>query len=74
MYSIALAGAGVQRGAVVGASDRLGGEAITERYGPWDVAATIFHALGIDPAGHYTDPLGRPFPIATGRPIEALYT
>jgi len=74
VYSIALAGAGVQRGAVVGASDRLGGEAITERYGPWDVAATIFHALGIDPAGHYTDPLGRPFPIATGRPIEALYT
>jgi hypothetical protein len=73
VYSIALAGAGVSRGAVVGASDRLGGEPITERYGPWDVAATIFHALGINPAGHYTDPLGRPFPIATGRPIEALY-
>jgi hypothetical protein len=73
VYSIALAGAGVQRGAVIGASDRLGGEPITERYGPWDVAATIFHALGIDPAGHYTDPLGRPFPIATGRPIEELY-
>ncbi len=74
VYSIALAGAGVSRGAVVGASDRLGGEPITERYGPWDVAATIFHALGIDPAGHYTDPLERPFPIATGRPIEAIYS
>ena len=73
VYSIALAGAGVQRAAVVGASDRLGAEPITERYGPWDVAATIFHALGIDPAGHYTDPLERPFPIATGRPIEAIY-
>jgi hypothetical protein len=73
VYSIVLAGAGVLRGAVVGASDRLGGEPITERYGPWDVAATMFHALGIDPRGHYTDSLGRPYSITTGRPIEALY-
>ncbi len=73
VYSIVLAGAGVKRGAVVGASDRLGAEPITERYGPWDVAATMFHALGIDPAGHYTDSLNRPFAIATGRPIEAIY-
>jgi hypothetical protein len=73
VYSATFAGAGVQRGAVVGASDRLGAEPATERYGPWDVAATIFHSLGIDPAGHYVDPLARPFPIATGRPIAALY-
>jgi uncharacterized protein (DUF1501 family) len=73
VYSIALAGAGVQRGAVVGASDRLGAEPATDRYGPWDVAATMFHALGIDPHGHYTDSVGRPYVIASGRPIEALY-
>ncbi len=73
VYSIALAGAGVQRGAVVGASDRLGAEPATDRYGPWDVAATMFHAIGIDPHGHYTDSLGRPYAIASGRPIEALY-
>jgi hypothetical protein len=73
VYSIALAGAGVQRGAVVGASDRLGAEPITDRYGPWDISATIFHALGIDPAGHYTDSLGRPYAISTGKPIVAAY-
>lgn len=73
VYSIALAGAGVKRGAVVGASDRLGGEPVSERYAPWDIAATMFHALGIDPHGHYTDTLSRPFPIAAGRPIEAVY-
>lgn len=73
VYSLVLAGAGVQRGAVVGASDRLGGEPVTERFGPWDVAATMFHALGIDPRGHYTDTLGRPFAIATGHPIKELY-
>ncbi|MGE0610163.1 MAG: DUF1501 domain-containing protein, partial [Pirellulales bacterium] len=73
VYSIALAGAGVQRGAVVGASDRLGGEPASERFGPWDVAATIFNALGISPSQHYTDILGRPFPVSLGRPIEAVY-
>jgi len=73
VYSIVMAGAGVKRGAVVGASDRLGGEPISERYGPWDVAATLFNALGINPAGHYADPLGRPFPIAQGQIMKALY-
>ena len=73
VYSIAMAGAGVKRGALVGASDRMGAEPVTERYGPWDVAATMFNALGIDPHGHFTDTLDRPMPIATGRPIEAAY-
>lgn len=73
VYSIVMAGAGVKRGAIVGASDRLGGEPITERYGPWDVAATVFNALGIHPSGHYTDALGRPFPIAQGQVMEAVY-
>jgi hypothetical protein len=73
VYSIVMAGAGVQRGAVVGASDRMGGEPVTERYGPWDVAATIFHALGLDPAGHYADSVDRPFPLADGRPIADLF-
>lgn len=73
VYSIAMAGAGIQRGAIVGASDRLGAEPVTDRYGPWDVAATMFHALGIDPRGHYTDSLNRPYAIAGGRVMEAIY-
>jgi hypothetical protein len=74
VYSLVMAGAGVMRGAVVGASDRLGGEPVSERYGPWDAAATMFHALGIDPRGHYTDSLGRPYLITSGRPMEAVYS
>ena len=73
VYSVVFAGAGVQRGAVVGASDRLGAEAVTERFGPWDVAATMFHALGIDPNSHFEDSVGRTFRVAAGHPIEALY-
>ncbi len=72
-YSLVMAGAGVARGAVLGATDRLGAEVVTERYGPWDIAATIYSALGIDPASHYHDALGRPFPLALGQPITQLY-
>jgi hypothetical protein len=74
VYSIMLAGAGVQPGKIVGASDRLGGEPVGERFGPWDVAATIFSALGIMPSSHFTDQLERPFPLSVGQPIEALYS
>jgi hypothetical protein len=73
VYSIVMAGAGVGRGRVLGQSDRRGAYPVSESFGPWDVAATMFSALGIDPLGHYTDPLGRPFQISHGRPIEGLY-
>lgn len=72
-YSIVMAGAGVARGKVVGASDRRGAYPATRAYGPADVAATMFHALGIDPSGHYTDALDRPIRIAEGQPIRAVY-
>jgi hypothetical protein len=73
VYSAVLAGAGVARGGLVGASDRLGAYPSTPPVGPWDLAATMFAALGVDPAGHYTDPAGRPFPVTSGRPVAALY-
>ena len=49
VYSIVLAGAGVARGAVFGASDRIAAYPQSDRVGPWDVAATMFSALGVDP-------------------------
>lgn len=74
VYSAVFAGAGVTRGAVLGESDRMGGEPKSERYGPWDAAATMYSALGIDPWGHFLDALQRPFPICIGRPMERLYS
>jgi uncharacterized protein (DUF1501 family) len=73
VYSIVMAGAGVTRGGVFGSSDRIGSHPATDRVGPGDVAATIFAALGIDPASHYTDLQGRPHAIAAGRPIAGLW-
>jgi hypothetical protein len=73
VYSVVLAGAGVARGGVVGASDRIAAYPMSNPVSPADLAATMFAALGVDPSGHYTDPGGRPFPITTGQPIRALY-
>jgi uncharacterized protein (DUF1501 family) len=73
VYSIVMAGAGAQRGAVVGQSDRLGAEPVTARFGPWDVAATIFHALGIAPNSEYLDAADRPFRASEGQPMTAVF-
>jgi hypothetical protein len=73
VYSIAMAGAGVVPGSVVGASDERGAYPAVDPYGPWDVTATIFSALGIDPHGHYKDPLNRPYQISDGEVMQAIY-
>jgi hypothetical protein len=68
-----MAGAGVSRGVVVGASDSRGAYPLTNSFGPWDVTATIFAALGIDPATHYYDHFGRPYAMSEGKVMQAIY-
>ena len=65
--------AGVRGGKVVGASDRIAAYPSTTPYSPCDVAATMFAALGVDPAGNYEDLASRPYAISPGRPIGELY-
>jgi hypothetical protein len=72
-YSVVCAGAGVRGGLVVGESDSRGAYPVTEKYGPWDLTATMFASLGIDPQGHFTDRAGRQSALTSGRPIAALY-
>ncbi|HUQ69112.1 MAG TPA: DUF1501 domain-containing protein [Planctomycetaceae bacterium] len=72
-YSAVAAGAGVTPGLTVGASDSRGAYPITEKHGPWDLSATMFSALGLDPSGHFTDRAGRPTMLSSGRVIESLY-
>jgi uncharacterized protein (DUF1501 family) len=74
VYSIVAAGTGVGRGAVYGASDRIAAYPASDPVSPADIAATIFFALGIDPAGHYQNRQGRPFAIAAGKPITGLWS
>ena len=58
-FSVVLAGAGIG-GQVIGASDPIGAFPQSRPVRPPDLAATIFHLLGLDPASEFVDPLGRP--------------
>jgi hypothetical protein len=71
--SVLLAGGGIRGGQVLGASDRIGAYPATEPIDPTDLHATIFAAMGLDPASEIRDALARPYPLSTGRPIERLF-
>jgi uncharacterized protein (DUF1501 family) len=43
-----LAGGGMQTGQVIGATDRIGGEAVSRRVSHGELHATLYHNLGID--------------------------
>jgi hypothetical protein len=71
-YSILLAGGGIRGGQVYGSSDRAAAYPSTNPVSPADVAATIYHCLGIDPRSHIQDQQGRPLVVSTGQPIYGL--
>ncbi|MCC2672139.1 MAG: hypothetical protein K0Q72_4611, partial [Armatimonadetes bacterium] len=67
-----LAGGGIQPGRVIGRSDPTGGFPDGEAYTPADLAATIFHLMGVGPDEEFHDPEGRPYRIRQGEPIKGL--
>ncbi|HEX8200946.1 MAG TPA: DUF1501 domain-containing protein, partial [Isosphaeraceae bacterium] len=73
-YTALFAGGGITPGAIYGSSDRIGAYPASDPVTPDDIAATLFWALGIDPRTEVQDTLGRPLPIATGRPITAIFS
>jgi len=72
VYSVALAGGGIQGGQVYGSSDSKGAFPKTRACGPPDVHATIFRCLGISPRSEIQDLLGRPFPVSDGKVLPLL--
>lgn len=73
-YTALFAGGGITPGAIYGSSDRIGAYPSTDPVTPDDIAATMFWALGLDPETEFYDTLKRPLKIATGRPIEAIFS
>ncbi len=71
--SVLMAGGPVQRGVVIGATDRKGSLPSTRPYRPEDFATSIYHALGIDPHLTYFPRLTRPTPISSGNIIDGLF-
>jgi hypothetical protein len=68
-YTALLAGGGTKRGYVYGASDKRGEYPASNPVTPDDLAATIYHLLGIDSQSEVRDTLKRPLPISYGKPV-----
>jgi hypothetical protein len=68
-YTVMLAGAGVKKGYVYGASDKDGAYPAKDPVRPDDLAATMFYMLGIDPATEVKALGDRPVPISEGKPV-----
>ncbi len=74
VYSIALAGGGVAGGSVHGASDRIAAYPVSQGYDPADLAATIYHLLGVPDSTVIYDQARRPHNLVTGHVIDPLLT
>jgi hypothetical protein len=71
--SLFFAGGGVRGGQVLGATDKHAAEPTGARYGPGDVAATVYQALGIDRKAMLSDRENRPLPVLPeGEPIPGI--
>ena len=66
--------AGIRGGSTVGQTDKDAAYAVTPPHSPQDLAATIYHALGIDHEMRLPDAQGRPVGIMDdGTPIKELF-
>ena len=73
VFSALFAGAGVRGGQVIGASDAQAAFPATRGWRPADLGATVYSALGIDPASTIVDRLGRPHRLNAGEVIAPLF-
>ena len=70
VQSVFVAGGGIPGGVVVGESDKDGAYPAKAPQRPENLAATIYHALGIPATAAWKDELNRPHQIYHGEPIE----
>jgi hypothetical protein len=72
VFSIALAGGGIQGGVVHGSSDKMGAYPQDGLVKPEDITATILHCLGISPDTEVHDSQGRPFALSRGQVLHPI--
>jgi uncharacterized protein (DUF1501 family) len=71
-YSTVLAGGGVARGRVYGASDKRGAFVATDPVSPADLLATLWRQLGVPPDTELRDRLHRPHALSGGTAVASL--
>jgi hypothetical protein len=72
VYSIALAGGGVGQGVVYGSSDKIAAFPTSHPHDPRDLAATIYHLLGVKASTVIHDQEARPHALVIGETIPGL--
>jgi uncharacterized protein (DUF1501 family) len=72
VFTAVLAGGGIRGGVVHGASDRYAAFPAHSPTPPADLAATIYHLLGVDPRTQILDRLSRPYTLCEGTVIESI--
>ncbi len=74
VMSMCLAGGGFRHGQIIGSTERDGGQIKSRPVTPGDIAATIYHHMGVPLDTTYTDDQGRPLHIVqeNGQPIREL--
>jgi uncharacterized protein (DUF1501 family) len=73
VFSVVLAGGGVQRGLVYGASDATGSAPDVDPVSVEDLAATVYNQLGISPDNELLSPGDRPVRLVRdGRVLDKL--
>lgn len=75
VWSLLIGGGPVQGGRVVGESDELGYAPKTRPVNPGEFAATVYHALGLNPHHELPGPQNRPIPLAdfAAKPVAELF-
>jgi hypothetical protein len=71
-FTTVLAGGGVRGGVVHGASDRYAAYPAVSPTAPDELAATVYHCLGVDPGTVLRDRVGQPRTVCEGTPIRAI--
>ncbi|MBM3728616.1 MAG: DUF1501 domain-containing protein [Acidobacteria bacterium] len=72
-YTALVAGAGIRGGHQYGASDDTASSPAEKPVHPVDLVATIYYALGIDPATEVLNDLKQPRALVEGKPVLDLF-
>lgn len=72
--SVVMAGGGVRGGQVIGSTDERGMGPAERPIHVEDIAATLYHAVGLDPGKEYITPSGRPIKLANdGKVVREVF-
>jgi uncharacterized protein (DUF1501 family) len=72
-YTAVIAGAGIKRGLVYGKSDKTASAPVDNPVHPRELLATIYHAVGLDPASIVYNHLNQPRELVKGKPVTGLF-